>query len=77
MEGRFVSRSSRQETVGAAFRRVNQITSIGTEIIVPVIGGWWLDREYGWAPVCLIVGACLGAILAVNGFRLLIRDLNK
>ncbi len=58
-------------------RWASQVTSIGVELAVPVGGGVWLDRNYGTAPWLMILGTLIGAFLAVQGFRQLIRDLEK
>jgi F0F1-type ATP synthase assembly protein I len=69
--------SGRNQSIGAAMRWASQVTSIGVELAVPVGGGVWLDRNYGTAPWLMILGTLIGAFLAVQGFRQLIRDLEK
>jgi len=72
-----MNRPKRQESPGAAMRWVNQITSIGLEMAIPVGGGWWLDSKYGWFPTLTVVGAFFGAYLAIQGFRQLMKDLDQ
>lgn len=72
-----MSGSSNQNPVGAAYRWVNQITSIGLELAVPFAGGYWLDQKLGWSPALTILGAIVGSYLAIRGCIQLVRDLEK
>lgn len=72
-----MSGSSNPNSVGAAFRWVNQITSIGIELVVPFAAGYWLDHRFGCYPVLTILGVILGGYLATRGFIQLVRDLEK
>ena len=69
--------SNRKQSIGTAMRWAHQVTSIGLELAIPVGGGFWLDQKYGTAPWLMILGALIGAYLAFQGFRQLIRDLEK
>ena len=40
---------------------------IGISILLGIIGGSWLDSEYGTQPLWVIVGLLLGIIVAVYG----------
>lgn len=72
-----MSGSSNPNPVGAAYRWVNQITSIGLELAVPFAVGYWLDQKWGYFPALTILGALLGGYLAIRGFIQLVRDLEK
>jgi len=46
-----------------------QITTIGLEMALPAIGGFFLDRRLGTLPLFLILGAMAG--LAISFFHIL------
>ncbi len=66
-----------RKTTAAAYRWVNQVTSVGIELAVPIAGGWWLDAKYGLAPWLTVCGVLLGSMLGLLGLVKLIRDLDK
>jgi F0F1-type ATP synthase assembly protein I len=37
-----------------------QISTLGLEVALPALGGYWLDQRLGTSPILLIVGVCLG-----------------
>ena len=66
-----------QNPITAAYRWANQVTSIGLELVLPIAGGWWLDRKYGLEPWLMIGGVLLGCMFGTLGLVRLIRDLDK
>jgi F0F1-type ATP synthase assembly protein I len=69
--------SNWNQSTGAAMRWAHQVMSIGLEFAVPLGGGVWLDQKYGTSPWLMILGTLIGAFLAFQGFKQLIRDLEK
>jgi len=47
------------------FRMVGQALSLGAELVTPALVGWWLDQQYGWAPVGVVSGGVLGFVLVI------------
>jgi F0F1-type ATP synthase assembly protein I len=44
-----------------AMEWTSRLTTISLEMVLPAIGGYWLDRHLGWGkPVFLLLGALLG-----------------
>jgi F0F1-type ATP synthase assembly protein I len=54
----------RQPPMAAAMRWVTEITAGGFMLAAPTVGGWWLDRQFGISPWCLIAGGFLGLVLS-------------
>lgn len=54
-----------------------RLSSLGMEIAVPALGGYWLDRQWGTSPWLLVVGAVLGIILFSVSVLRLSQDLGK
>jgi F0F1-type ATP synthase assembly protein I len=69
--------SNRDQSTGAAMRLAHLAMSIGIEPAIAFGGGYLLDQKYGTAPWLMILGVLIGAYLATQGFRKLIRDLEK
>lgn len=40
-----------------------QISTLGLEIALPALGGYWLDQSWGTKPWLLIAGAMLGILV--------------
>ena len=47
----------------------SRVTSIGLQMAVPPVIGWWVDLKWGLSPLFLIFGAVFG--LVVSFFELL------
>jgi len=43
----------------------SRITTISAEMVIPGIGGYWLDLRWGTKPVFLLVGVFLGLALGM------------
>lgn len=43
----------------------SRLTGVGLEMALPGVGGYWLDRWLGTAPVLLIVGTALGFAVGI------------
>lgn len=54
-----------------------QITTIGLEMALPTLGGWWLDQRYGTKPLWTVVLAVLGFIIAMRHLWDLSKRLNR
>jgi F0F1-type ATP synthase assembly protein I len=48
----------------------SRITTVALEMVLPALGGYWLDRRLGVLPLFLAIGAVLGF---VAGFWSLLR----
>lgn len=48
-----------------AMERASRITTISLEMVLPALGGFWLDRRLGTGVVFLIVGALVGFAVAM------------
>lgn len=46
-------------------------------VIVPVVGGYYLDRYLGWSPVLTIAGAVVAALGAAGVMIRIVRDANR
>ena len=60
-----------------AMRWANLVTTIGLMIVIPPLGGWWLDGYWGTAPWLLVVGVVLGFLGFLSGMRDLLRLANR
>ncbi len=52
-----------------------RITSLSMEMVVPALLGLWADQSWGTTPWLLILGACLGLLLAGMHFVQLVKVL--
>lgn len=52
-----------------------RITSLSMEMVVPALLGLWADQSWGTTPWLLILGACLGLLLAGLHFAQLVKVL--
>ena len=60
-----------QTPVAAAIQWVSRITTVALMMVLPGIGGHWLDQRWGTSPWLLIVGAGLGlAVMLMELIRL-------
>lgn len=50
----------------SAMAWVSQITTIGLEMVLPAMLGFWLDGRWGTTPGLTITGAVLGFIVSMN-----------
>ena len=55
-----------------AMEWTSRLTTISLEMVLPAVGGYWLDRHLGWGkPVFLLLGTLLGfAVSMVHLVRL-------
>jgi F0F1-type ATP synthase assembly protein I len=54
---------SSSSPVGEALSWVSRITSVGLMMVLPTIGGRWLDQKFGtayWGPIGLVLGLVIG-----------------
>jgi F0F1-type ATP synthase assembly protein I len=54
-----VPRDSRPPMV-VAMQWVHRLTTISFGMVLPVVGGYFADRQWGTTPVLVLVGATLG-----------------
>jgi F0F1-type ATP synthase assembly protein I len=47
------------------FRLIGQALSLGWELVVPTLVGWFLDRQFGWSPAGVMIGGALGFVLVI------------
>jgi|GEM_PF-911416 len=55
--------SDKQPPMAAAMTWVSRITTVCLEMVLPAVGGVWLDERYGtsfWVVVGVLVGGALG-----------------
>ena len=52
-----------------------RLITIGLEMAVPIVGGYWLDRRFGTLPLFVCIGALLGLALAAWQFYRIAREL--
>jgi len=51
--------------MAVAMQWVSQITTVSLMMVLPALGGLWLDRTFGTGPWLLIVGALLGLLASM------------
>jgi hypothetical protein len=54
-----------------------QISSLGLELAVPILVGYWCDRQWGTWPWLLLLGMGLGIYIFTWGVIRLGRDISK
>ena len=54
-----------------------RISSLGMELALPILGGFWLDRQWGTKPCFFLVGALLGISVFTMSVLRLSRDVSK
>jgi hypothetical protein len=52
-----------------------RIITLGLEMAIPTVGGYWLDKHWGTLPFFVCVGAFVGVAIAVWQFFLIARQL--
>lgn len=55
-----VMRGDRRSSIAIGMYWASRISSIGFQMAVPPLAGWWVDGRWGTAPWLLIVGAGFG-----------------
>jgi ATP synthase protein I len=53
------------------------ITTIGLEMALPALGGWWLDRRFGTEPIWTVILALLGVTVAMRHLWDIAKRLNR
>lgn len=48
-----------------AMQWVSQVTTVAVELVLPALGGYWLDGRWGTAPWLLIAGVIVGAVVSM------------
>lgn len=56
---------NRRPPMAVAMQWVSQITTVSLMMVLPALGGLWLDRTFGTGPWLLIVGALLGLLASM------------
>jgi hypothetical protein len=57
-----------------AFEWAGAIMTISLEMVLPGIGGYWLDKQLGTRAVFLLLGFALGGLLAGLGLARIARN---
>lgn len=51
---------------------------VGVCIVLGVLGGLWLDKQFNTRPILVIVGLILGTVIAFYGvYRMILPNINK
>ena len=50
---------------------VSRISSVSLEMVLPAVGGHWLDNHWGTGPWCVSLGAVLGFAVGLRHLLLL------
>lgn len=58
-------------------RWVSQVTTIALEMVLPALGGYWLDTRWGTTPGLTIAGAVLGFAISMQHLLQLARKMNQ
>lgn len=53
-----------RNSMAVAMQWVSKITTVSLTMVLPALGGWWLDKVCGTVPWLLIIGAMLGMAAA-------------
>jgi len=68
-------RSDGPNDPGGMLRQAGQALTIGMELAAPTVIGWWLDTQFGSAPVGVLVGGAVGfLVVVVHALRLTPKD---
>lgn len=57
-----------------AMQWVSQITSVSLMMVLPSLGGWWCDKQFGTEPWLLVAGALLGMTLGMTTLYQLVKS---
>lgn len=60
-----------------AMHWVSQVTTIALEMVLPALGGYWLDNRWGTAPGFTIAGAVLGFFVSMQHLLQLAKKMNE
>ena len=71
------NRKRRSEQIAQAYRAAHEVISAAASVGVMAFVGYWLDRKFGFTPVFLICGTCLGFLMAGLSLRQLVRRLDR
>ena len=55
----------------------SHMTTIGLEMALPALGGYWLDRRLGTLPVFLMIGLLLGFVVGMLHLLQLAKSINS
>ncbi len=53
------------------------VTTIGLEMALPALAGWWLDGKFGTSPVWTLILALLGVAVAMRHLWDIAKRLNR
>ena len=70
-------RRKRAFKVAEGYRTAHEVISAAMTLGLLVLGGFWLDKKYGWSPLFTICGACLGLVVTGVSLRQLLRRLDN
>jgi hypothetical protein len=54
-----------------------RLITIGLEMAIPIVGGYWLDRRVGTLPLFICLGALVGVAIAIWQFILIAKELSR
>jgi len=54
-----------RNAVARGYVLASRATSIGFQMAIPALLGWWADSSWKTSPWCMLVGVVLGFILAM------------
>lgn len=74
---RRAGREPKLSPLSVGLQWATQITTIGLEMALPTLGGWWLDQRFGTRPVWTVALAVLGFVVAMRHLWDLSKRLNR
>jgi F0F1-type ATP synthase assembly protein I len=49
-----------RSAMGRGMMWASQISTLGLEVALPALGGYWLDQRWGTSPAFVLVGVVIG-----------------
>ena len=66
-------RRDQQRQQSMAMEWVSRVLSICVVMLLPGLGGGWLDRRFGITPICTVMGFVLGFVSGFTALILLVK----
>lgn len=58
-------------------RHAHTVSSLAIELVLPIVGGLWLDQKWQTQPWLLLAGVLVGSLLAGLGLQSFLKSLDR